>query len=205
MPTWSQLAGRKRRKGLAMAHKTKAAMQGRQCHYQKLKQGQNTRGNAGGQRISGMHFCILGTAPLAGLNSAQFLTPDLAEGRAPMERLNHNLMISKQSLKLSREMLNPVVAFSLHNAFRCAQTPDLADGYPVPVKSSGCADLQLAKGCLPLAHTPVISRSFEPAKTGEVKSKVGFRRFWRKPVKDCAPQNGGGKQGGGFHRNGEKL
>lgn len=35
-----------------MIHKTKAAMQGRQCHYQKLKQSQDTRVNAGGQRMS---------------------------------------------------------------------------------------------------------------------------------------------------------
>lgn len=35
-----------------MSHKTKAAMQGRQCHYQKLKQSQDTRVNAGGQRMS---------------------------------------------------------------------------------------------------------------------------------------------------------
>lgn len=48
-----------------MIHKTKAAMQGRQCHYQKLKQSQDTRGNAGGQSLSAP--VIAGTAPLARL------------------------------------------------------------------------------------------------------------------------------------------
>lgn len=46
-----------------MSHKTKAAMQGRQCHYQKLKQSQDTRVNAGGQSLSAP--VISGTAPLA--------------------------------------------------------------------------------------------------------------------------------------------
>ena len=44
-------------------NKTKAAMQGRQCHYQKLKQSQDTRVNAGGQSLSAP--VITGTAPLA--------------------------------------------------------------------------------------------------------------------------------------------
>ncbi|MFB5043345.1 host cell division inhibitor Icd-like protein [Enterobacter hormaechei subsp. xiangfangensis] len=48
-----------------MTHKTKAAMQGRQCHYQKLKQSQDTRVNAGGQSLSAP--VISGTAPLARL------------------------------------------------------------------------------------------------------------------------------------------
>ncbi|QFH37503.1 host cell division inhibitor Icd-like protein [Enterobacter hormaechei] len=48
-----------------MIHKTKAAMQGRQCHYQKLKQSQDTRVNAGGQSLSAP--VIAGTAPLARL------------------------------------------------------------------------------------------------------------------------------------------
>ncbi|EGM0691801.1 hypothetical protein ILZ95_003163 [Escherichia coli] len=48
-----------------MSHKTKAAMQGRQCHYQKLKQSQDTRVNAGGQSLSAP--VITGTAPLARL------------------------------------------------------------------------------------------------------------------------------------------
>lgn len=46
-----------------MINKTKAAMQGRQCHYQKLKQSQDTRVNAGGQSLSAP--VITGTAPLA--------------------------------------------------------------------------------------------------------------------------------------------
>lgn len=144
-----------------MAHKTKAAMQGRQCHYQILKPVQNTRGNAGGQRMSAP--VITGTAPMAQFKRWQIL----------------------------------------RNSFRGMQTPDLADGYRVPVKSSGCADLQLAKGCSPLAHTPEISRSFEHAKTGELKLKGSFRLFWRKPVKDCAPQNGGAHKAEVFTETGE--
>lgn len=45
-----------------MSHKTKAAMQGRQCHYQKLKQSQDTRVNAGGQSLSAP--VITGTASM---------------------------------------------------------------------------------------------------------------------------------------------
>ncbi len=48
-----------------MSDKTKAAMQGRQCHYQKFKQNQVTRVNAGGQSLSAPE--ITGTAPLARL------------------------------------------------------------------------------------------------------------------------------------------
>ena len=48
-----------------MSHKTKAAMQGRQCHYQNLKQSPDTRVNAGGQSLSAP--VISGTAPLARL------------------------------------------------------------------------------------------------------------------------------------------
>jgi hypothetical protein len=49
-----------------MAHKTKAALPGRQCHYQKIKQSQDTRVNAGGQRLSAP--VITGTVPLARLS-----------------------------------------------------------------------------------------------------------------------------------------
>lgn len=42
-----------------MIHKTKAAMQGRQCHYQMFKQEQNTRVSAGGQSLSRVHICTL--------------------------------------------------------------------------------------------------------------------------------------------------
>lgn len=48
-----------------MPDKTKAALQGRQCHYQKLKQSQDTRVNAGGQSLSAP--VITGTAALAQL------------------------------------------------------------------------------------------------------------------------------------------
>ena len=52
-----------------MAHKTKAALPGRQCHYQKLKQSQDTRVNAGGQSLSAP--MISGTAPLAHTQSPE--------------------------------------------------------------------------------------------------------------------------------------
>ncbi|MGY9677264.1 hypothetical protein ACTM4R_07595 [Citrobacter freundii] len=56
-----------------MSHKTKAAMQGRQCHYQKLKQSQDTRVNAGGQSLSAP--VIAGTAPLARFTPVLAFTP----------------------------------------------------------------------------------------------------------------------------------
>lgn len=64
-----------------MAQKTKAAMRGRQCSTENKEQNQHTRPVAGGQSVSTMYFCILGTAPMA--------------------QLNHNMLISKQSSNLS--------------------------------------------------------------------------------------------------------
>ncbi|EMG5653701.1 TPA: hypothetical protein NVL72_002800 [Citrobacter freundii] len=64
-----------------MAQKTKATMPGRQCSTENKEQGQHTRPAAGGQSVSTMHFCILGTSPMA--------------------QLNHNVLISKQSSNLS--------------------------------------------------------------------------------------------------------
>lgn len=64
-----------------MAQKTKATMPGRQCSTENKEQNQHTRPVAGGQSVSTMHFCILGTAPIA--------------------QLNHNVLISKQSSNLS--------------------------------------------------------------------------------------------------------
>lgn len=46
-------------------NKTKAALQSCQCHYEKIKQSQDTRVNAGGQSLSAP--VITGTAPLARL------------------------------------------------------------------------------------------------------------------------------------------
>lgn len=50
-----------------MAHKTKATMPGRQCSTENKQQDQHTRLAAGGQSVSTVHFCILGTAPMAQL------------------------------------------------------------------------------------------------------------------------------------------
>lgn len=50
-----------------MAQKTKATMPGRQCSTENKQQNQHTRLAAGGQSMSTVHFCILGTAPTAQL------------------------------------------------------------------------------------------------------------------------------------------
>lgn len=50
-----------------MLDKTKAAMPGRQCSTENKEQNQHTRLVAGGQSVSTVHFCILGTAPMAQL------------------------------------------------------------------------------------------------------------------------------------------
>ncbi|MFS3511648.1 MULTISPECIES: host cell division inhibitor Icd-like protein [unclassified Citrobacter] len=50
-----------------MAQKTKATMPGRQCSTENKEQNQHTRPAAGGQSMSTVHFCILGTAPTAQL------------------------------------------------------------------------------------------------------------------------------------------
>lgn len=64
-----------------MLDKTKATMPGRQCSTENKEPNKHTRPVAGGQSVSTMHFCILGTAPMA--------------------QLNHNMLISKQSSNLS--------------------------------------------------------------------------------------------------------
>lgn len=63
-----------------MAQKTKATMPGRQCSTEYKEPNQHTRPVAGGQSVSTMYFCILGTAPMA--------------------QLNHNVLKSKQSSNL---------------------------------------------------------------------------------------------------------
>lgn len=50
-----------------MLDKTKATMPGRQCSTENREQNQHTRPVAGGQSMSTVHFCILGTAPTAQL------------------------------------------------------------------------------------------------------------------------------------------
>ncbi|MBU8927599.1 hypothetical protein KSX62_19945, partial [Enterobacter hormaechei] len=50
-------------------NKTKAALQSCQCHYEKIKQSQDTRVNAGGQSLSAP--VISGTAPLARLRCTE--------------------------------------------------------------------------------------------------------------------------------------
>lgn len=74
-----------------MSHKTKAAMQGRQCHYQKLKQSQDTGVNAGGQSLSAP--VISGTAPLAHTPFPQ-IWGDL-EQRAGSTAIQHTPEISR--------------------------------------------------------------------------------------------------------------
>ncbi|MCK7086210.1 host cell division inhibitor Icd-like protein [Enterobacter kobei] len=74
-----------------MAHKTKAALPGRQCHYQKIKQSQDTRVNAGGQSLSAP--VISGTAPLAHTPFPQ-IWGDL-EQRAGSTAIQHTPEISR--------------------------------------------------------------------------------------------------------------
>lgn len=50
-----------------MLDKTKATMPGRQCSTENREQNQHTWPVAGGQSMSTVHFCILGTAPTAQL------------------------------------------------------------------------------------------------------------------------------------------
>ena len=84
-------AAAKQREGWGMSHKTKAAMQGRQCHYQKLKQSQDTGVNAGGQSLSAP--VISGTAPLAHTPFPQ-IWGDL-EQRAGSTAIQHTPEISR--------------------------------------------------------------------------------------------------------------
>lgn len=72
-------------------NKTKAALQSCQCHYEKIKQSQDTRVNAGGQSLSAP--VISGTAPLAHTPFPQ-IWGDL-EQRAGSTAIQHTPEISR--------------------------------------------------------------------------------------------------------------
>lgn len=114
-----------------MTHKTKAAMQGRQCHYQKLKQSQDTRVNAGGQSLSAP--VISGTAPLARFGG--------------MSKSGH----SRQGYTNFSAHLQTTHKLGCLGYTALAHTPS--------PKISGELDQHV--GCTAMQHTPDKSRSFD--------------------------------------------
>ncbi|HBZ2206187.1 hypothetical protein C3E93_06025 [Klebsiella pneumoniae] len=114
-----------------MIHKTKAAMQGRQCHYQKLKQSQDTRVNAGGQSLSAP--VIAGTAPLARFGG--------------MSKSGH----SRQGYTIFSAHLQTTHKLCCLGYTALAHTP-----FP-----QIWGDLDKRAGSTAMQHTPEISRSFD--------------------------------------------
>lgn len=70
-------AAAEQRKGWVMLEKTKAALQSCQCHYQKIKQSQGTRVNAGGQNSEKAMRNHSGS--LAFLRCRRLISPSIAE------------------------------------------------------------------------------------------------------------------------------
>lgn len=114
-----------------MSHKTKAAMQGRQCHYQKLKQSQDTRVNAGGQRMSQRN-----SAPA---DYIQFFSSSLARLLETTQKLGC-LGCAAGGQRLSAPGITGTAPLA-----RLRET----------TQKLGCL------GCTAMQHTPEISRSFD--------------------------------------------
>ncbi|EEL4677298.1 hypothetical protein C8531_04020 [Salmonella enterica subsp. enterica serovar Muenchen] len=138
-----------------MLDKTKATMPGRQCSTENKEPNKHTRLAAGGQSVSTVHFCILGTAPLARLT------------------LNH------QSPEFSRATILKIVGCVLRVGGTALQHtqyfPQWGECEPV----AGTLFLRTSLGCvqiLPLC-SPVLGRSnigYQP-----LGSSLGFLR-WRR-------------------------
>lgn len=134
-----------------MSHKTKAAMQGRQCHYQKLKQSQDTRVNAGGQSLSA--HVITGTAPLARLSpvimSEKFIqenqdNPNLDDGVQPHQRF-YNFFPTYYIMMRANLLTSHMGCSALANT----HFPQI------------WGELNQRAGCTATQHTPEKSRSFD--------------------------------------------
>lgn len=134
-----------------MIHKTKAAMQGRQCHYQKLKQSQDTRVNAGGQSLSAP--VITGTEPLARLSSViiagKFIQenqdgPNLDDEVQPHQRV-YNFFPTSNIIMRANLLTSHLGCSALANT----QFPQ------------SWGELHQRAGCTATQHTPEKSRSFD--------------------------------------------
>lgn len=121
-----------------MLDKTKAAMQGRQCHYQKLKQSQDTRVNAGGQRMSQRN-----SAPA---DYIQFFSSSLARFGS-MSKSGH----SRQGYTNFSAHLQTTHKLGCLGYTALAHTP-----FP-----QIWGDLEQRAGSTAIQHTPEISRSFD--------------------------------------------
>lgn len=129
-----------------MIHKTKAAMQGRQCHYQKLKQSQDTRVNAGGQSQSAA--VIKGTAALARLSSV-IITGKFIQENQDGPNLDHQRVYNfyPTSNIIMRE--NLLTSHMGCSALANTQFPQI------------WGDLDQRAGFAAMQYTPEISRSFD--------------------------------------------
>lgn len=121
-----------------MLDKTKAAMQGRQCHYQKLKQSQDTRVNAGGQRMSQRN-----SAPA---DYIQFFSSSLARFGS-MSKSGH----SRQGYTNFSAHLQTTHKLGCLGYTALAHTP-----FP-----QIWGELDQHVGCTAVQHTPEESRSFD--------------------------------------------
>lgn len=108
-----------------MAHKTKATMPGRQCSTENKQQNQHTRLAAGGQSVSTVHFCILGTAPLARLTlnhqSPEFSRATILKIVGCVLRVGGTALQHTQYFPQWGECESVAGTLILHTSFRVAQ------------------------------------------------------------------------------------
>lgn len=143
-----------------MSHKTKAAMQGRQCHYQKLKQSQDTRVNAGGQSLSAP--VISGTAPLAHTPFPQ-IWGDLDQ-RAGSTAMQHTPEISRSFDRYPDIGYHSLSASLAFLRWRRLISPCIAELINCPVLSPGffTASMPSMISCAIRAVTDCDFAFFEP-------------------------------------------
>lgn len=108
-----------------MAQKTKATMPGRQCSTENKQQNQHTRLAAGGQSVSTVHFCILGTAPLARLTlnhqSPEFSGATILKIVGCVLRVGGTALQHTQYFPQWGECEQVAGTLILHTSFRVAQ------------------------------------------------------------------------------------
>ena len=100
-------------------------MPGRQCSTENKQQNQHTRLAAGGQSVSTVHFCILGTAPLARLTlnhqSPEFSRATILKIVGCVLRVGGTALQHTQYFPQWGECESVAGTLILHTSFRVAQ------------------------------------------------------------------------------------
>ena len=127
-----------------MSHKTKAALQGRQCNTENKEQNQHTRPIAGGQSLSDP--VITGTAPLARLGGMS------KSGRSP-NRYYENFVVLSANFSAHLQAPNGWLAPRVNNFYSVVRVTK-SHAHPQATQKLGCL------GCTAIHQPPEKSRSF---------------------------------------------